>query len=58
MIKLNIFSSSGKKIAQHIPGTEANIALKKRKLELELRASGLSRKESMLIVSERFGNRV
>lgn len=52
---MNLISSVRQVIAGN--GGVINLAAKKRKLERELRASGLSRKEAMIIVSLRLRTR-
>ena len=43
-----------KTIAGHVPGTAANLALKKRAFEKSLRAQGYSRTAAMAVASRHF----
>lgn len=55
-MKNNIFYHIRRWFAQQQPGTAANIALAKRKLESELREAGYSRNEAKRAVWEHFHN--
>lgn len=53
-MKNNIFYHIRRWAAQQLPGSEANAALAKRKLESELREAGFSRNEAKRAVWEHF----